>query len=206
MHTGGRPSGEARKPPDRNDPAVRRFLTRFRIDPDALPRDRLLRTVLRAFSHLPYENLTKILKDAAPGGPTRREPEEVLLDHFRYGTGGTCFSLVATLRHILLGLGFDATPILADRTYGPDTHCALIVRLDDQPVLADPGYLLAEPLPLDGPEERRIVTPFHEIRLVPRTETGRMELYTGGNRQPCMSFKPETIGMSSFLSKYKMAS
>src|SRR5262245_7867704 len=63
----------------------------------------LLRQVVAAFAHLPYENLTKIIRDAEEGDASRarRPPREVWTDHQRLGAGGTCFSLTATLLYLL---------------------------------------------------------------------------------------------------------
>src|SRR5579871_1983834 len=145
----------------RTDSDLRRFLAHFRIDPTAQP-DLLLRKVATAFAELPYENLTKIIKEAATGRPeaARRGPGEVIGDHIALGTGGTCFSLTATLLHLIRELGWEAQPLLADRPYGPDTHCALAVWIDQQPHLIDPGFLLTEPVPLESTREQTVPTPF----------------------------------------------
>lgn len=169
---------------------------------DTAPPGETLRAVLRAFARLPYENLTKILADAASGNAAqaRRTPFDVLRDHAAWGTGGTCFSLTATLRHLLRALGFDAEPLLADRPYGPDTHCALAVWLDGAPHLVDPGYLLVEPVPLSAADPQRVRTSFNEIDLVPRAG-GRLELHTvaRGTRSLRMTFKTEPVDWGQFL-------
>ena len=68
------------------------------------------RHLLRVFSRLPYENLTKILKMSRLEDPRQRLrfPDELLSDHLRLSTGGTCYSLAFCLREILGQLGFDA--------------------------------------------------------------------------------------------------
>ena len=171
------------EPPAADSPALRLFLAHFgvRSGPPTLA---LLESAAAAFSRLPYENLTKILKEAREGNPTRarRGPLEVVQDHLSLGAGGTCFSLTAAFLHLLRALGFDAEPILADRHYGPDTHCAVLVRLEGTPYLLDPGYLLARPVPLEGSGETRVETPFNEVLL--RPEEGapkggeKLELWT----------------------------
>ena len=129
--------------------ATRRFLTHFQLRREG-PDLEFLSRLVRAFAQLPYENLTKIIKNSRERDPTRklRMPDEVIEEHIRYGTGGTCFSLTFTLQQILEGCGFECYPVMADRSYGPDTHCALIVLLQGQKFLVDPGFLLSRPLPL----------------------------------------------------------
>src|SRR5579862_4890429 len=118
-------------PPERDSPHLRDFLCANNIDPSRAPIE-LLTDVASAFSRLPFENLTKIIKDAEAGRveEARRTPGEVLEDHWTLGTGGTCFALTSTMLHLVRALGFQAEPILADRSYGADTHSAFLVWLD----------------------------------------------------------------------------
>jgi arylamine N-acetyltransferase len=155
------------------------FLERFRIHPESSP-DHLMESVVRVFSQLPYENLTKIIKKEIEGNAqrSRREPHEVLQDHFDFGTGGTCFSLTQTLLHLLRSLGWNAEPILADRRYGINTHCALLVWIHDEPHLIDPGYLILKPLPLIKRDEMKVQTAFNELTLSPQAEGSKLNLCT----------------------------
>lgn len=159
--------------------------------------------VASAFSRLPYENLTKIIKEAGLGrrAATRRGPGEVIADHARLGTGGTCFSLTATLLHLVRALGFEARPVLADRRYGPDTHCALVVWIGRAPHLLDPGYLIVEPIPLEGREERRVCTAFNTLVLTPRDGGARVDLSTeaSGRLNRRLTFKTAPVDAGEFL-------
>jgi arylamine N-acetyltransferase len=164
--------------PPRDDHSVTLFLGQA-LQPGLQDRV-LLRRVAEAFNRLPYENLTKIIKDAESGSAaeSRRMPGEVLREHIRFGTGGTCFSLTATLLHIVRTLGFRAEPILADRQYGPNTHCALLVWIGGEPHLLDPGYLILDPIPLWEQSDRRINSGFQELILF--RGPGRIDLSTAG--------------------------
>lgn len=154
------------------------FLRHFSINARA-SRDEALASVIWSFSQLPYENLTKIIKHAMEGHPekTRRGPKEVIQDHIRFGTGGTCFSLTATLMHLLKALGWQAEPILADRPYGDNTHCALLIEREGTPHLIDPGYLILQPVSLIKSGEKEISTPFNHLLLSAR-ENDKLELAT----------------------------
>jgi arylamine N-acetyltransferase len=184
------------------DEPLGRFLAHFHIDPQAAP-ETVLRQVVTAFAQLPYENLTKIIKEAATGRPdqARRSPAEVIADHIALGAGGTCFSLTAALLHLLRGLGWQAEPLLADRPYGPDTHCALAVWMDGSPYLVDPGYLLTEPIPLTTATAQCIPTSFHEIRLVPRAAGAKLDLLTvnRGNTTLRITFKTAPADWGEFV-------
>jgi len=183
------------------DEPLRQFLAHFALDPSTPP-ERLLRQVVTAFAQLPYENLTKIIKDATAGRPdeARRGPAEVIADHRALGAGGTCFALTATLLHLLRTLGWQAKPLLADRPYGPDTHCALAVWIDGRPHLVDPGYLLTEPVSLAAAAELRVATSFHEVQLVPRAGA-KLDLYTltKGQRTLRITFKTEPVDWGQFV-------
>lgn len=144
------------------DPTARlaAFRRHFGLSASRAGPAREVRDVARAFARIPYENLTKILAVARAGGaagaPPRRGPATVLAEHVAFGAGGTCFSLTALLLDLLRAAGHEAVPVLADRRYGPDTHCAVLVTLDGDPHLLDPGYLITDPVPLralDGAPE-----------------------------------------------------
>jgi arylamine N-acetyltransferase len=143
-------------------------------------RRQLLSAVVNAFAGLPYENITKIIKRAEHGTPekSRRYPAEVIRDHISWGTGGTCFSLTSALMDLVRSLGWEAEYILADRSYGQDTHCALLLRIDGIPHLLDPGFLIVNPIPIDGVAEREIKTEFNRLILVPESRGDRIALTT----------------------------
>ena len=110
---------------------------------------RFLAELAKAYSKLPYENVTKILKDTRSSSAQEklRRTDELLEDHLRWNTGGTCFSLCNALQDILQHCGFDSFIAMADMHYGKNIHCAIVVRLERN-YLLDPGYLLHEPVPL----------------------------------------------------------
>ncbi|MBN2339133.1 MAG: arylamine N-acetyltransferase [Acidobacteria bacterium] len=177
------------------------FLRHFGLAGDGPPR-RVLGETTAAFARLPYENVTKILKHAACGTPekARRAPEEVLADHKAWGTGGTCFSLTATLLCLVRALGWRAAPILADRPYGPDTHCALVVWIDGVPHLVDPGYLIFDPLPLEPGGDREFTRGRGRLDLSPDGAGGRIGLATirGGTRTHRLTYKTAPVDRAQF--------
>lgn len=178
------------------------FVQRFRLPTDQPPLD-VLRAVAAAFAQLPYENLTKIIKEDVERAAVRarRLPAEVLADHIKAGAGGTCFSLTATLLHLVRSLGWEAEPLLADRRYGENTHCALLVWIDGRPHLLDAGYLILEPIPLDIGTETRIVTDFNELVLTPSADGRRLDLATRGRgqRKHRLTFKTSPADAGEFL-------
>ena len=180
-----------------------RFLSHSSLSPKTAPKH-LLRKVVQAFSGLPYENLTKIIKQASLGSGerSRRWPAEVVTDHLASGTGGTCFSLTATLLYLLRSLGWRAEPILADRHYGENTHCAVVVWIEEQPHLLDPGYLIVTPVPLtDSNDATEIETGFNQLLLSPSCGEERRSLYTlqQGGLNHRLTFKIEPADPGEFL-------
>ncbi len=187
--------------PPRNRVLLEQYRTLCQLPAHGDPRQQLT-ALARAFSLLPYENLTKIVKHAESGSTAsaRRAPDEVLRDFQRWRAGGTCFSLTATLLHLIRALGLQAEPILADRRYGADTHCALLVWLDHLPHLLDPGYLIVDPVPLDITDPgRRLVTRFNQLQLVPGS-SDRLELHTieQENRRYRLTFKTSPVDAAQF--------
>ncbi|MDA7979422.1 MAG: arylamine N-acetyltransferase [Pirellulales bacterium] len=151
-----------------------------------------LSAVARAFSTLPYENLTRIIRYSQDRLFPFRTPETVVADHIQHGTGGTCFSLTAALLHVVRWLGFDAEPLLADRNYGPNTHSALLVAIDGQPHLLDPGYLINRPVALTEIEhrgEQQLNTDFNRILLRRDRGDDRVQLLTKSSGQADASYR-----------------
>lgn len=188
--------------PPKDPSLLLRFERRFGLGPASDPRERL-RRLARAFARLPYENLTKIIKLSSAGSPAlaRRSPAEVIEDHERFGAGGTCFSLTAALLHLVRAAGFRAEPLLADRRYGPDTHCAIRVEIDGRPHLLDPGYLLDRPVEMPRQGSLAIAGAGQGLSLEPLPDGRRVELasYAGGARRVRMIFKVEPADEAQFL-------
>ena len=143
------------------------FVAHFEVSPGE-PGLELLRALVKSFSVIPYENLTKIIKKFTSPGLTERlrGPEEVLTGYIERHTGGTCFSLTYCLGAVLTGAGYRCHPVMADMTQ-PNIHCALLVHLDGRRYLVDPGYLLGEPVEL-GTERVSVPTSFGKVELRPR--------------------------------------
>jgi hypothetical protein len=184
-----------------DDSTVHAFLSRFGItgeDPVTL-----LPQVTAAFKDVPFENLTKIIKadTVISASSARRHPDELIGDYLRWGTGGTCFSLTASAVALLDALGIDAWPVLADRHYGQDTHCGLIiVRQDGSVLLLDPGYLLFAPVPVPTECPSFFDTGFNRVELKPVFGGARIELYTivKGNRKLRLTFKMDAVSDEAF--------
>lgn len=186
---------------NRNMDVPGEFLDHFGIARDGPPR-RVLGETTAAFARLPYENLTKIIKHAGCGTPerARRAPGEVLADHKAWGTGGTCFALTSALLLLVRALGWEAEPILADRPYGPDTHCALLVWIDGVPHLVDPGYLIVDPIPLGFGGERECATGCRRLALSAGPAGGRIDLATvrRGARTLRLTYKTAPVDRAHF--------
>ena len=156
-----------------------KFLKHFNID-GRQPPFWLFCAAAQAFSRIPYENISKIIRRAETGSDAkaRRSPDEVIADHIRWGTGGTCFSLTSALCKLARGLGLEAEYLLADRGYGQNTHSALLVRIVGKTYLVDPGFLITEPVPLPL--------------------TGAVEIDSGGER---LMLIPDEKGISLFTTR-----
>lgn len=178
------------------------FLHAAHIMPSHEPDERLLRRLCDAFSRMPYENLTKIIKAGAgvQTGHAKRLPDTVIRDYVRHGTGGTCFSLTAACIAILDGCGFEAYPLLADRHYGSDTHCAVMFSHNARLLLLDPGYLIHQPVYLPTTEPVTITSGFQTLELCPHDAGRRVELFTiaNNNRRSRLTYKVAPVDGPTF--------
>lgn len=179
---------------------VERFCFRYRISLQASPSS-LISQIAAAFANIPYENLTKIIKADGLLNPSSaiRHPAELLEDHLLWGTGGTCFSLTAACIALYNALGIEAHPILADRHYGPDTHCGLVIFNEQDVLLLDPGYLLFTPTKMPAVEPATVATGYNTIELTP-VSPGRLELATvvKGNRKQRLTYKTSPVDAETF--------
>ena len=123
------------------------FIKKFSLI-SATPSLESLHSLYQCFLRFPYENISKILKVASgcEGENRFRLPEEVWEDFLRHGLGGTCFSLSFFFKKILDDSGFNTYLVMADRSYGDNTHCAVVVILDGKNYLVDPAFLLPQPV------------------------------------------------------------
>lgn len=162
------------------DPLTSLLLPDVAIPSDPADLPALLPRLLERFSLIPYENLTKVLSvHEKQSRIVKHSPEDVVLGFLSHGTGGTCFPLTATLVRLVRSLGLEAHPILADRRYGSDTHCAVIVKLTPTEwSLIDPGYLIHQPVPLPATGSHFVETPFNHLELRVTSSPDRIELLT----------------------------
>lgn len=185
--------------------AVQDFLKLVRIDPPK-PSVNALGELVRAFMRFPYENLTKIIRADREPDPIKRmrTPDIVLGDHLDIGAGGTCFSLTRFFHSVLTRCGYPSGPVMCDRSYGPDTHCALIAEVEGSRYLVDPGYLLEHPVELPMEGSARIETPLSEARLTRLGETSQYLLSTvnGGRETIRYRLKDSDVGEAEFKKRW----
>jgi arylamine N-acetyltransferase len=153
--------------------------------------------LVERFSHLPYENLTKIIAwDGGRATPRLRGPLPVVEDHLRLGTGGTCFSLTELLRQLLHAAGFVSRPLMAHMAHGDNIHCALRVEAGGRSYLVDPGYVLRTPVAFDsGAAGSLLLLPAGTCPLpasVRRPLPGELDLFTVDGGAPRWRYRVAT--------------
>ncbi|MFH1312098.1 MAG: arylamine N-acetyltransferase [Candidatus Eisenbacteria bacterium] len=162
----------------RGEEATRLFLSRTGMARQASG-VAFMRELTRHLARFPYENISKIIKNAGSAGPhqSMRFPLEVVDDHFGRNFGGTCFSLTFLLERMLTAPGFDCYKVMADMHMGPNVHCLVIVKECGAKYMIDPGYALYEviELPTRG---RTTVTFPHAVVEIEREEDNRFRLWT----------------------------
>lgn len=168
---------------------LNRFVNHFNIDCtlEQLP---LLQEILHHFEKIPYENLSKII--TADRKLPFRSPETILDEYIESGLGGTCFSLTYMLHQLLTELKFDVALLLADRTYGENTHTLIKVKIGEESYLIDIGYLIFKPFHLPLGEE---LFSFRENCFAIERKEDRALLYTlfpNGHRKLRYSAKLHT--------------
>ncbi len=130
-----------------DEKAFELFVKNFNIKINQQDKVSLLKDILKAFSKIPYENITKheYYKKFI-------YPYDIMKNFVLYGAGGTCFPLVYFLKRILDFFGFDCFISLADRTYAPSSHCVVFVRVKDEIFLTDVGFSVFVPVKIEYPK------------------------------------------------------
>jgi hypothetical protein len=108
------------------------------------PSHRLLERLFHRFNaRVPFETISKILRNADVGDPSEKPggPETFWEEHLAWGAGGTCFSRVAAFAALLEGLGFRVEKRLG-RVEADFDHAVLRVETERGTVLADVGFPL----------------------------------------------------------------
>jgi arylamine N-acetyltransferase len=194
----------------KSEELLSRFLNRSGIGynrPSGQLVNAVVGAVAEAFKSIPYENLTKILKASSviSSRSAMRYPDEVIGDYLTWGTGGTCFSLTASAVAVYDALGIEVYPVLADRHYGIDTHCGLVlVTLEGKMLLLDPGYLVCTPVALPAEHPVFVDTGYNRLELRP-VGNGRLELYTivKTNRKLRLTFKTVPVSDEMFRNAWE---
>lgn len=144
-----------------------------------LRRGDLLETVVKGFSRMPYENISKIIKSADHQAPLARFrlPLEVVIDHVEKGFGGTCFSLTFLLERMLKSLGFNCHKVMAHMHMGDNVHCLVVVDRDGRRYIIDPGYALYSVIALPERGKTAVRCP-HAVVEISQDEAGNYNLHT----------------------------
>jgi len=178
--------------------AAAELLESYGID-TSLHGEDLLFEVARVFCHLPYENLTKLIrKNIFPSGPERfRLPGDVVKEHMEKGAGGTCFSLSCLFGSALNTLGISSYPVTARMRAERSMHCGLIVTCGKDKFLLDPGYLVHKPVRLKGEGVSNMELETGPVELVGKKGSQSFDLFSGGKWR--YSFNDEPMTVSAFM-------
>ena len=135
--------------------------------------------ISRYFSRLPYENISKILKNAEATQNQRfRLPDELIHDHFAWHAGGTCFSLTYFLCGIYGLLGYKVQPLICHLNWAENTHSAVVIQFAGTRYLVDPGYMIFNPIPLRKMNAESLISAETGISLRFDPERDEYALYT----------------------------
>jgi len=179
--------------------AVKRFLSRFRFREPASSLEHIT-AIARAFSTIPYENVSKIIRFSQSGEIAFRMPEEVYEDHRQWHLGGTCFSLTYYLLEILRYFGYQCAPVMGDMHWGENVHSVVLVTFQGERYLVDPGYMIHRPVAIAKDTVQRYLAPHAGIELRFRPEDDRFDLFTfrSGNYTWRYRFTPQPVSLDEF--------
>ena len=185
--------------------SVRQFMDFYQLKNQS-PGEKFLIKILESFANLPYENISKIIKWNEKFEENHlRLPDEVISEHVDFHFGGTCFSLTFYLQTILSQNGFSCYPVTADMRAGKNIHCALIVILNNQKYLVDPGYLLNRPMLIDHSKLRLYRSEQSGVELQFDSQDNTFSLFTFNHegKKWRYSFADVPVSPEKFLKYWK---
>jgi len=158
-----------------------------------------INALLRDFSDIPYENLSKILRLSLERHQRPRSPETLISEFLQHGRGGTCFSLNYAVMKSLRLNGYPAWPVSVHTGRNSFPHYAVIFSLRDQSYLVDPGYLLYTPLCLKDKGSDYGTNGVLDYEL--SKQNGEYILYSldSRNRKKRYTFAPEPVSDRLFI-------
>lgn len=184
-----------------------RFLSEFKFE-GSKPSMEHIAAVSHYFSRLPYENISKIIKqEHHKGSHLFRLPDELTEDHYAWHAGGTCFSLTYFLTGIYTILAYDAQPMICSLNWGENNHSAVMIDFAGQRYFVDPAYMIFKPLPLvqEMVRTRLSAETGVELRYVKETEYYELYTFRKGQYTRRYSFNDQVIPYSRFA-QYWLAS
>ena len=130
-------------------------LKQLRLDPDAVshvsPAERAQLIYSAFLGRVPYENLSNNRAvDEHPGDPESwpRATDRLLRENAAHGLGGTGFSLAYALRDLFRGASLTAHCALGHNLVTEQAHAAVVLYVDQGPLLYDPALLMCGPIPV----------------------------------------------------------
>jgi len=102
-------------------------------------------------THVPFDNVRKMLALRTPGAPLPGITSEDFFEGWlRHGAGGTCWSSSHALWALLVSAGFNARRVVASmRDTGIGSHGTVKVSLEGRDWLVDSSMLTNAPVPCD---------------------------------------------------------
>ena len=166
-----------------------------------------IQKLLRAFSQIPYENISKRIKMNTIAGEwdRLRLPEEVFHSFLEHGFGGTCYSLTYFLWVICDYCSFQCYPITMNMKWADNAHCGLVIEHENKLYLLDPGYLLSKPIPLNQLTSIHTIDQHTGVQLIYHSLHNKYELFTysGNNKTFRYSFQLNKLFLEDFLLAWK---
>jgi hypothetical protein len=151
---------------------------------------------------IPWESVSRIARHKTQATPAdyARLPDRYFEQALTQGTGGTCFESNLSLWSLLSALGFTATLHFCDMEGEiVNPHCALIVRLEGQPYLADVGYPIPTALLLQPDQPTQVQTAVYRFAATPETGARwRIRRISGMYESLAFVVKGDAIGEAAF--------
>lgn len=148
----------------------------------------ILNNILLEIKTIPYENITKIFRLVLSSENRPRNFSLLLKENKELFRGGTCFSLSNTIMQLLRNNNISANAIIGEMERETFPHFFVIININDEKYIVDPGFMIYEPVKLTKKEVIKFSTSITKYLLKYNNEK-HYELYSIKNSKKKFRYK-----------------
>lgn len=149
---------------------------------------KIIQNILLKILNVPYENITKIFRLPLSTNKRPRDFSLLLKENKELFRGGTCFSISNAIIQLLRNNNISANAIIGKMEREKFPHFFVIIYMNDEKYIVDPGFMIYEPIKLTKKEQIKFSTSIIKY-LLKYNDEKYYELYSIKNGKKKFRYK-----------------